>query len=366
MDVDTSFNVLPQPTAQLFPAVRQPAAPTATGFSNLFYDTMSPRASPNSPSERQTKKRRSLSPEAERSFTEVLSSSPELLSSPSDRPQLRRVQTSKPFGIGLGAAPVNALKRPRRPVLSEFVQPSHVRGAQSAFPILGEASSIEQAEGLPPVRRAFSAMMPPTEHLSEDSSFEGPDGSSPAQAYAQRQHFKTIRRCDGTDDFRPITGASALIANESPAKITGNGMPGFGDNELMGKILPCHRVPEDGLMRISPQTVRRLSSNVVTLLIYPSQLNAVLDGQYDDKVHSYHIIDCRFDYEYTGGHIPGAVNINSKSSIEEVLLGPSLTKPKPSVSGDGKSKTVLIFHCEFSAQRAPTLFVTLICSRSSH
>ena len=69
----------------------------------------------------------------------------------------------------------------------------------------------------------------------------------------------------------------------------------------------------------------------------------------------FHIIDCRFDYEYNGGHIPGAVNINTTSAVEDLLLGPSLTKPRPSVSGDTMKKTVLIFHCEFSVKRAPTL-----------
>ena len=46
--------------------------------------------------------------------------------------------------------------------------------------------------------------------------------------------------------------------------------------------------------------------------------------------------------------------------VEELLLGPSLTKPRPSVSGDSMKKTVLIFHCEFSAKRAPTLYVFLL------
>ena len=35
----------------------------------------------------------------------------------------------------------------------------------------------------------------------------------------------------------------------------GPGLGGFGDNEAHGKILPCHRVREDGLMRINPTTV---------------------------------------------------------------------------------------------------------------
>ena len=53
------------------------------------------------------------------------------------------------------------------------------------------------------------------------------------------------------------------------------------------------------------------------------------------------------------------MNINTPSGVEQLLLGPSLTKPRPSVSGDSMKKTVLIFHCEFSAKRAPTLYVVL-------
>lgn len=54
------------------------------------------------------------------------------------------------------------------------------------------------------------------------------------------------------------------------------------------------------------------------------------------------------------------MNINTTAGVEELLLGKSLTKPRPSVSGDSMKKTVLIFHCEFSAKRAPTLYVFLL------
>lgn len=84
-------------------------------------------------------------------------------------------------------------------------------------------------------------------------------------------------------------------------------------------------------------------------------MDNLLDGMYDSQIVDYHIIDCRFDYEYNGGHIPGAVNINTTAAVEELLLGPSLTKPRPSASGDQVRKTILVFHCEFSAKRAPTL-----------
>ena len=66
----------------------------------------------------------------------------------------------------------------------------------------------------------------------------------------------------------------------------------------------------------------------------------------------YKIIDCRFKYEYDGGHIPGAINITSAAALEEMLL--SEDRPSPSISAERGLKTVLIFHCELSEMRAPT------------
>lgn len=85
------------------------------------------------------------------------------------------------------------------------------------------------------------------------------------------------------------------------------------------------------------------------------QLNSLLDGKFDSQIAEYHVIDCRFDYEYAGGHIPGAININTTTEIEEFFLGSRRPSSSPSCSGDGVKKTVLVFHCEFSAKRAPTL-----------
>ncbi|KAF9476331.1 hypothetical protein BDN70DRAFT_935134 [Pholiota conissans] len=346
MDVDTSYVANAVDETNAFAPTASSAAPTITTFNHLFYGTTSPpsssRRSFESPAASDNKKRRSLSPESIRSPGQGQDSSPMLPSSPSDAKMHRM---GKPGLQGLGAPSASFLKRPRRPVLSAMVQPyDH---AHSAYPTLspgqndGSNSDDPSPRGAPPVRRAFSAFLPPsiyTEQDDEDTSFDGPDMSSPAQAYSKRQQVKTIRRCDGTEDFRPLTGATALALKESPsAKFMAAGLPGFGDNEAHGKILPCHRVTEDGLMRITSHT-----------------LDALLDGAYNEFITDFHVIDCRFDYEYNGGHVPGAVNINTTTAVEELLLGPSLTKPKPSVSGDSARKTILIFHCEFSAKRAPT------------
>ncbi|KAJ3972432.1 hypothetical protein EV361DRAFT_984098 [Lentinula raphanica] len=327
MDVDTSsFHLEPPPAAYSFPQAVVSAAPTVTTFQdaidNLFYESMSPRRGFESPPAPQPKKRRSLSPDASRLVEDESPSSPALPSSPAPRKsELRKASGqllasfSKPSLQGLGNPSANGLKRPRRPALSAMVPPSD-NDFYSAYPVLKSADDRSSDD---PTRRSFSAMLlpAPSSPLGEssgDSSFD--------MTYAKRQQMKTIRRCDGINDFRPLTGATAMIMNESPSAkfMVAGGMPGFGDNKTHGKILPCHRIADDGLMRITPETMDQL-----------------LDGHFEDHIRDYHIIDCRFDYEYAGGHIPGAVNINTASSVEDLLLGPSLMKPKPSVSVDHRS-----------------------------
>lgn len=84
-------------------------------------------------------------------------------------------------------------------------------------------------------------------------------------------------------------------------------------------------------------------------------MNDLLDGAYNSQIQNFHVIDCRFDYEYNGGHIPGAMNLRDQTEVENFFLGTRVDKPEPSTSGDLTMKTIIVFHCEFSIQRAPTL-----------
>eukprot|EP01028_Stygiella_incarcerata_P005918 TRINITY_DN2441_c0_g1_i1.p1 TRINITY_DN2441_c0_g1~~TRINITY_DN2441_c0_g1_i1.p1 ORF type:complete len:331 (-),score=72.37 TRINITY_DN2441_c0_g1_i1:292-1284(-) len=60
----------------------------------------------------------------------------------------------------------------------------------------------------------------------------------------------------------------------------------------------------------------------------------------EESSMKYVIVDCRFDYEFRGGHIRGALNLASKDEIQglynELIPG-----------------TIVLFHCEFSSQRGP-------------
>jgi rhodanese-related sulfurtransferase len=66
------------------------------------------------------------------------------------------------------------------------------------------------------------------------------------------------------------------------------------------------------------------------------------------------IIDCRFDYEFQGGHIKNALNINTPQDLEDYFL-----KNKAKIEELMAQKVAIIFHCEFSQKRGPKLFRTL-------
>ncbi|XP_025093898.1 M-phase inducer phosphatase 1-like isoform X2 [Pomacea canaliculata] len=78
-------------------------------------------------------------------------------------------------------------------------------------------------------------------------------------------------------------------------------------------------------------------------------LARLIRGEFADVVHHYVTIDCRYPYEYNGGHIRGATNLYCADSVDEILSW------KVHQTENSLGRTVLIFHCEFSSQRAPTM-----------
>ncbi len=72
----------------------------------------------------------------------------------------------------------------------------------------------------------------------------------------------------------------------------------------------------------------------------------ILDGKYGQCYDRSVIIDCRFEYEYEGGHIEGAINVNDKDRLANQLF-----------DSPTSDRTLLVFHCEYSAHRAPIMYV---------
>jgi len=75
----------------------------------------------------------------------------------------------------------------------------------------------------------------------------------------------------------------------------------------------------------------------------------ILDGAYDTVYDNKVIIDCRFEYEYNGGHIEGALNFCDKEKLAERLF-----------QAPSSANTLLVLHCEYSAHRAPLMYVSTL------
>lgn len=144
-----------------------------------------------------------------------------------------------------------------------------------------------------------------------------------------------------------------LVAPPATGAGAGTYLPGFGTHEMDRKVLPCFSVKSDGLMRVTPETVRDL-----------------IGGQYDDKIAGFQIVDCRFGYEFEGGHIDGAVNLSTVEQVRQHFLVPGrglhADRPLPPRTESGMPdahgstrKFVLIFHCEFSHKRGPSMALAL-------
>lgn len=70
----------------------------------------------------------------------------------------------------------------------------------------------------------------------------------------------------------------------------------------------------------------------------------ILDGNHAALVENVTVIDCRFEYEYQGGHIEGALNYNDKEKLASQLFDDAAIPGK-----------TLILHCEYSNHRAPIM-----------
>ena len=160
-----------------------------------------------------------------------------------------------------------------------------------------------------------------------DQKFENTPSPRPRfepQAMARRNVKKQIRRPRCRTSIGETTENVVLI----PAPKRENKAPRMQMG--LASILPCFNVEADTLHRIDK-----------------SILHDVLIDKYNGKYDNFIVVDCRFDYEYKGGHISGAVNINSTDGLEEKFF-------KVPIDGE----TLVIFHCEFSAHRAPRMYVT--------
>jgi len=89
-------------------------------------------------------------------------------------------------------------------------------------------------------------------------------------------------------------------------------------------------IPED-----RPDSLPRITQDTIL---------SVLSGEYRHLYDDVLVIDCRFEYEYNGGHIDGADNYNDKEQLARKLFAQPTTR-----------STLIVLHCEYSVHRAPLM-----------
>jgi len=78
-------------------------------------------------------------------------------------------------------------------------------------------------------------------------------------------------------------------------------------------------------------------------------LNQLLAGYYQETIEKYVIMDCRYDYEYNGGHIKDAIHMAPEQIFDYFRDMPDPVR----ASNCSKRRMVIIMHCEYSTVRAP-------------
>lgn len=141
----------------------------------------------------------------------------------------------------------------------------------------------------------------------------------------------TLRKSSSLNDAEILSALTRSENNEGPELIGDFSKP---------FILPLIKGRHGDLKSISSETVAKL-----------------LQGDYSHTVADYTIVDCRYPYEYEGGHIRGAKNFYTQEQIIAEFLTDQKTEQQQirNLATGGQKRHIIIFHCEFSSERGPRL-----------
>jgi rhodanese-related sulfurtransferase len=197
------------------------------------------------------------------------------------------------------------------------------RQMASSVPVMSKMQSpVNGPSSMGTMRRKLPEVSSPSMRLNRPMH---PPLLARRQQGKSRASFGTITPITQTTIRPEIRRAQSMCVSADEflhgfSLLTNSGMHNKG-------LLPSKGVATDALPRITCDTLVQLMA-----------------GDYTQHCTGYLIIDCRFPYEYEGGHIRGAVNINTFEQLDALLLHET---PSPT------DNIVLVFHCEHSALRGP-------------
>ncbi|KAH8377121.1 hypothetical protein KR093_003559 [Drosophila rubida] len=84
-------------------------------------------------------------------------------------------------------------------------------------------------------------------------------------------------------------------------------------------------------------------------------LARLMRGDFAELSGRYKIIDCRYPYEFDGGHIRGALNLYTRGQMKSTFPVATDTDGDAGAGADTEQRNIYVFHCEFSSERGPKL-----------
>lgn len=171
------------------------------------------------------------------------------------------------------------------------------------------------------------------EEFEDGDTFDTIHLDSPVQRKSSNNNNNNNNTNDGND-------------NNIPTKIRR-----FHSMYQTDKEIASYQLHEDNsILKFTNIEYSHLESDLLPR-IDAHQLARILRGDHDDQFDEFIIIDCRFEYEFNGGHITKAINISTQEALQEKLFQYQETDTKDTES----KKRLIIFHCEFSMFRGPMM-----------
>ncbi|EEU48567.1 uncharacterized protein NECHADRAFT_74837 [Fusarium vanettenii 77-13-4] len=245
---------------------------------------------------------------------------------------------------------------PRRPSLTRMkglsttAVPSRSQGDSELPPFrFGAGSRLSHTSSNLSLSECFESTSPPQERRPASANspcpglplsrvrpqflnFNAARNGSPMNCHARRQSNPFLRN---RKQFR-----RSLSMFEHPADIMKNKSDGEeSTSSALQSVMDVEEAQEPAL----PHFLTEDPTDTIPRITRETLVD-VLDGKYCEQFDQKMVIDCRFEYEYDGGHIDGAVNYNDKDLLTRQLFDTPMS-----------GRVLLIFHCEYSAHRAPLM-----------
>ncbi|XP_062611440.1 M-phase inducer phosphatase 1-like [Saccostrea cucullata] len=192
-----------------------------------------------------------------------------------------------------------------------------------------------------------------TSSSSVQSLLERPFASiSPSPSIHMRRPLKRTERFAETDDGSLRKRTKLSEERRILKKSLSFGDKPLGDQDeikaVVGRMVDASDLIGDGSQTCSLPTIPGKHSDLKS--ITNDTVVDIISGKYDDVIGSCLIVDCRYPYEYEGGHVPGAINVHRPEGIQRIL-----EKHQSMRDTAAGKRHIVIFYCEFSSERGPRM-----------